>query len=74
MTNVVNLRMARKQKARSEKEQVASENRALHGRSKAEKLRDRTQVEKAAAFVEGHRLGRPDRGKPDRDNSDHGKS
>lgn len=56
MTNVVNLRMARKQKARSEKEQAASENRALHGRSKAEKLRDRIEAEKANSFVEGHRL------------------
>jgi hypothetical protein len=56
VTNVVNLRMARKQKARSEKEQAASENRALHGRSKAEKLRDRIGAEKAQSFVEGHRL------------------
>jgi hypothetical protein len=54
--------MARKQKARSEKEQAASENRALHGRTKAEKLRDRTEAEKATSFVEGHRLG--DRDKP----------
>ena len=58
MTNVVNLRMARKRKARAEKEQAADESRALHGRSKAEKLRDRTQAEKSAAFVDGHRLDR----------------
>ena len=58
MTNVVNLRIARKRKARAEKEQVASENRVVHGRSKAEKLRDRTQAESAATFVEGHRRGR----------------
>ena len=61
MTNVVNLRMARKQKARAEKEQAASENRALHGRSGAAKLRDRTEAEKAKSFVEGHRLGDRDR-------------
>ena len=61
MTNVVNLRMARKRKARAEKEQAAGENRALHGRSKAEKLRDRTQAEKSAAFVDGHRLDRAGR-------------
>ena len=60
MPNVVNLRMARKRKARAQKEQAASENRALHGRSKAEKMRDRTQAEKAASFVEGHRLERAD--------------
>jgi hypothetical protein len=56
VTNVVNLRMARKRKARVEKEQLASESRSLHGRSKAERKRDRTQAEKAASFVEGHRL------------------
>lgn len=62
MAEVVNLRMVRKQKARAEREQVASENRALHGRTKAEKLRDRAEAKKAASFVEGHRLG--DRDKP----------
>ena len=60
MSNVVNLRMARKRKARAQKEQAAGENRALHGRSKAEKSRDRMQAEKAASFVEGHRLERSD--------------
>ena len=55
MTNVVNLRMARKRKARAQKEQAANESRVVHGRSKAEKWRDRTQAKNAAAFVEGHR-------------------
>ena len=64
MSTVVNLRTARKRKARANKEQAAGENRALHGRSKAEKLRDRLQAEKAQRFVEGHRLDRSDRGKP----------
>ncbi len=61
MTAVVNLRMARKQKARAEKDQVAAENRAVHGRTKAEKQREKIDAEKAAAFVEGHRLDRADR-------------
>lgn len=61
MSNVVNLRMARKRKARAAKEQAAVESRALYGRSKAEKLRDRAQAEKAASFVEGHRLGDRDK-------------
>jgi len=60
MSNVVNLRMARKRKARAGKEQAAVESRALHGRSKADKLRDRMQAEKATGFIDGHRLG--DRG------------
>jgi nucleotide-binding universal stress UspA family protein len=58
VTNVVNLRTARKRKARAQKEQAASESRVVHGRSKAEKLRDRTQAKGAAAFVEGHRRER----------------
>jgi hypothetical protein len=62
MAEVVNLRMVRKQKERAEKEQAASENRALHGRTKGEKLRDRAEAEKAVSFIEGHRLG--DRDKP----------
>ena len=60
MTNVVNLRTARKRKARAQKEQAASESRVVHGRSKAEKLRDRMEAKKAAAFVEGHRRQRND--------------
>jgi hypothetical protein len=50
MADVINLRQARKQKARSEKEQQAAENRAQYGRSKHEKAVTRalkTQVEKA---------------------------
>ena len=61
MTDVVNLRMARKQKARAEREQVAAENRAVHGRTKAEKQRDRIEAERAAGHVDGHRLDRADR-------------
>ena len=61
MSNVVNLRMARKRKARGEKEQAAAESRALHGRSKAEKERDRREAESTVRFVEGHRLDRTDR-------------
>ena len=64
MSTVVNLRTARKRKARADKEQAAGENRALHGRSKAEKLQGRMQAEKAQRFVEGHRLEPGDRGKP----------
>ncbi|MDG4894026.1 DUF4169 family protein [Mesorhizobium sp. WSM4976] len=60
MGEVVNLRQARKQRARSEKERQASENRALHGRSKAERERDRLTSEKAEKFVAGHRREEPD--------------
>jgi hypothetical protein len=60
MGEVVNLRQARKQKARTEKERQASENRALHGRSKSERERDRLASEKAEKFVAGHRREKPD--------------
>lgn len=60
MSGVVNLRMVRKRKARAEKEQAASENRALHGRTKGEKERNRLEAERAAGFVDGHRLERFD--------------
>ncbi|PZV35368.1 DUF4169 family protein [Mesorhizobium kowhaii] len=55
MADIVNLRQARKQKARDEKVRVAEQNRALHGRSKAEKKRDRTIADKSDKFVAGHR-------------------
>ena len=60
MGEVVNLRQARKQKARTEKERQASENRALHGRTKAERELDRLTSQKAEKFVAGHRREKPD--------------
>ena len=60
MGEIVNLRQVRKQKARAEKETLAGENRALHGRSKAEKTRDRLTSDKAEKFVAGHRRERPE--------------
>lgn len=59
MGEVVNLRQARKHKARIEKERVASENRALHGRTKAERERERLLTDKAENFIAGHRREKP---------------
>ncbi len=59
MADIVNLRQARKQKARAEKERVAGQNRALHGRAKAEKERDRLVAERGEDFVAGHRREKP---------------
>ncbi|MDX8497578.1 DUF4169 family protein [Mesorhizobium sp. VK4C] len=64
MGEVVNLRQARKQKARNEKERLAGENRALHGRSKAERERDRLTSDRTEKFMDGHRREKP--GDPDR--------
>ncbi|MBB6410412.1 DUF4169 family protein [Mesorhizobium sangaii] len=55
MADIVNLRQARKQKARDEKMRAAEQNRALHGRSKVEKERDRMIADKSDKFVAGHR-------------------
>lgn len=63
MGEVVNLRRARKQKARNEKERLAGENRALHGRTKAERERDRLTSDRAERFMDGHR--REKSGDPD---------
>lgn len=60
MGEIVNLRQARKQKARTEKERLAGENRALHGRTKAERERDRSASDKAGKFLAGHRREKPD--------------
>lgn len=60
MAEIVNLRMARKRKARDEKERVAEQNRLLHGRSKAEKLQIEAEAVKSVAFLDGHRRKRKD--------------
>ena len=60
MAEIVNLRQARKHKARSEKERIAAENRAIHGRSKSERERESLLESKATTFLDAHRRS-PDR-------------
>lgn len=59
MAEIVNLRMARKQKARAEKERLADANRASHGRTKVERERTRVIEAKAAAAHDGHFRTKP---------------
>jgi hypothetical protein len=59
MAEIVNLRLARKRKARDAAAEAAGEARAKHGRSKAEKTLDRSRREKAERDVEAHRLEGP---------------
>jgi len=54
--DVVNLRQARKHRARQEKDQKASENRRKFGRSRAERLREQKAENQAKNNVDGHRL------------------
>jgi hypothetical protein len=56
MSDIINLRQARKQKARHEKEVVAEANRAKHGISKSAHTRAKTMVERDSHKLEAHRL------------------
>ncbi len=57
MAEIVNLRQARKRKARTERENEAATNRALSGRTKADKLADRDERARAGRVLEAHRIG-----------------
>ena len=63
MSDPVNLRLFRKRKARAEKELQAAENRALHGRTKARRMREQLEAEKSASLLDAHRLDPATRGK-----------
>ena len=56
---IVNLRQARKQKARADKEQTAAENRAQYGRSKNEKAVTRALKAKVEKALDQGRLEKP---------------
>lgn len=53
MAEILSLSKARKAKARATKEQVAAENRAKFGRTKAERQRDAAIKAKDAAQLDG---------------------
>lgn len=55
MGEVVNLRRARKAKVRAEKELTATANRALHGRTKAERQAEETERARAERTLDGAR-------------------
>jgi Domain of unknown function (DUF4169) len=55
-SNVVNLNRFRKKKQREQKAKQAEINRIRHGRTQAEKDRERLERERAARLVEGKRL------------------
>ena len=56
MAEIINLRRARKQRARAEREAEAETNRARHGRTKAEKQHDATDQERHERSLDGHRI------------------
>ncbi len=59
---IVNLNRARKARARAEKRRQGDTNAALHGLTRAERTRQATEAERAAARIEAHRRvpGDPD--------------
>ena len=58
MADIVNLRQFRKQKTRAEAGKTADQNRALFGRSKSDKARDRAERQAAGTLLDGHRRER----------------
>lgn len=58
--DVINLRQVRKQKARSEKDVKAAENRAQFGRSKHEKAVTRALKSKVEKALDQGKLEKPD--------------
>jgi len=59
MGEIVNLNRFRKQRDRLRKAQEAEENRAKHGLTKAEKVRQKTIRAKEDARLDAHRLKDP---------------
>jgi uncharacterized protein DUF4169 len=60
VSEIVNLRQARKQKSRELQQAVAAQNRAVFGRSKAEKRLIESERAAVEAGLEARRLTRPD--------------
>jgi hypothetical protein len=61
MGTIVNLRMVRKRAKRRQAEQEAGQNRLAHGRSKAEKARERSDLRKAERNLDQHQIEGKDR-------------
>ncbi len=53
MAEIINLRTARKAKARAQAAATAGQNRALHGRTLAQKAADRADAERARRTLDG---------------------
>ena len=55
MAEIINLRLARKARAREEAERQAAENRAKFGQTKAQKATQRADAERQARTLDGAR-------------------
>ena len=54
--SVLNLRLARKAKARAEREATACANRILHGRTRSERNAQAVETSRATRLLDGHWL------------------
>jgi len=59
MAEVINLRLARKARARADAAQQAAENRALHGQTKAEKTKLAREAKRSARLLDGAKREEP---------------
>jgi hypothetical protein len=55
-SNVINLRIARKRRARDLAAGEAAENRVKFGRTKDQKTKDHSEIEKTDRHLDGHRV------------------
>ena len=60
MAEVINLRLARKARARSEAAQIAAQNRASHGQTLAERKERAAEAARAAHDLAGKRIDAAD--------------
>jgi hypothetical protein len=60
MTEIINLKRARKAKARAEKDETAAANRTLHGTPKVLRKLEVARKEQAAGRLSGHKLEKND--------------
>jgi uncharacterized protein YifN (PemK superfamily) len=56
MAEIINLKHVRKEWAKAEEVRQAEENRLRHGRTKAEKTRDREEAKRAAETLDGKKI------------------
>lgn len=62
--DLINLNRARKEKAKRDRLAEAEANRVKFGRTKAEKLKDKAEAERATRTLEGHRRDAPEGSEP----------
>ncbi|SDR63301.1 protein of unknown function [Rhizobiales bacterium GAS191] len=65
MSEIVNLRLARKRRDRSAKEEVAAKNRLAFGETKAEREHKRLLADKAVRHLDAHKLDPQHRARDD---------